>query len=300
MKKLTFISSTQIKNKIIMKKFILSLALIFIVAVPVFSQSQSEIKLEDLENNRVIKTGEIVIGDRFILLEKTDDKTNVSITRKDSYRNRASRFRGHLSGIGIGYNGFLTDFWSTSLNPDEEYFSINLAKSIAWNFTFPSVSAGITRHFGFVSAIGLTLNDYRFDNNNSIIKGEQGVISPLYPAEGIVYKKSKLHTAYANIPFVLELQIPANGNHYKTLNISGGVIGAVKLWSRTKTVWHDGSKHKQKKNDSFNLNMLRWGATARAGYGSFQVYGTTYFTPLFEKGKGPELYPFEIGVMLNF
>jgi len=49
--------------------------------------------------------------------------------------------------------------------------------------------------------------------------------------------------------------------------------------------------------------MLRCGATARVGYGNFQLYGTYYKTPLFEAGKGPggyNLYPFEIGIALTF
>jgi hypothetical protein len=49
--------------------------------------------------------------------------------------------------------------------------------------------------------------------------------------------------------------------------------------------------------------MLRYGATARVGYGNFQLYGTYYKTPLFQTGKGPggyDLYPFEIGIALAF
>jgi hypothetical protein len=32
----------------------------------------------------------------------------------------------------------------------------------------------------------------------------------------------------------------------------------------------------------------------------FHVYGTAYFSPMFEKGFGPELYPFEVGIALTF
>jgi hypothetical protein len=49
--------------------------------------------------------------------------------------------------------------------------------------------------------------------------------------------------------------------------------------------------------------MLRYGATARVGYGNFQLFGTYYATPLFQTSKGPEgndLYPFEIGVAFVF
>ena len=56
---------------------------------------------------------------------------------------------------------------------------------------------------------------------------------------------------------------------------------------------------KVKSDDDFNLNMLRYGATARIGYENFNIYGTYYFTPLFKTDMGPggiDLFPFEIGI----
>jgi hypothetical protein len=66
-------------------------------------------------------------------------------------------------------------------------------------------------------------------------------------------------------------------------------------------VFEDG--HTIKSRGDFSLNMLRYGVTARVGYGNFQLFGTYYYTPLFQSGKGPDgndLYPFEIGVALAF
>jgi hypothetical protein len=109
---------------------------------------------------------------------------------------------------------------------------------------------------------------------------------------------SKLATIYLDLPFLLEIQIPVNYNH---LNFAAGPIGAVKIGSHTKMVYQDGPKIKA--GGDFSLNMLRYGGTARVGYGNFQLYGTYYLTPLFQKGKGPsgyDLYPFEIGFAMAF
>jgi len=163
---------------------------------------------------------------------------------------------------------------------------------------FPGVDIGFTRRFGIVSGVGLTFNGYRFNGNNSITIGDNGVIVPVYPAQGIVYKKSKLNTGYVNIPVMLQVQIPTSGSS-RTVNISGGVVGAAKLWSKTKMVWNDGGRRKSKENSDFSLNVLRWGTTARVGYGNVQIYGTTYHTPMFKKDKGPELYPFEVGIVIT-
>ena len=288
-----------------MKKFISTIALISIVATPIFSQLQSDIdKLENLENqngnqkeNEDTNDAEINLGGRFISVKQNDNETNISIVKKEKQRD-GSRFRGHLGGFGIGYNSFMTDFWETSLNPGDEYFDIN-SSSKAWSFTYSSVNMGFTRHFGIVSGVGLTFNGYRFNGNNSITRSENGVIVPVYPAQGIVYKKSKLNTGYVNIPVMLELQIPTGGSHRNAVNISGGIVGAAKLWSKTKMVWNDGGRRKSKENSDFSLNALRWGTTARVGYRDFQIYGTTYHTPMFKKGKGPQLYPFEVGIVIT-
>jgi hypothetical protein len=96
---------------------------------------------------------------------------------------------------------------------------------------------------------------------------------------------------------MLEVQIPVS--YSSTINLGAGVTGAVKLGSHTKVVYHDDGKQKDKNRDDFNLNLLRYGVTARAGYEMVQVYGTCWLSPMFEKGRGPELYPFEIGLALT-
>jgi hypothetical protein len=174
--------------------------------------------------------------------------------------------------------------------------TLHSGKSSNFNINFSQLSLGLTRHIGFVTGLGFNWNNYRFDGNNSILKGTNGIIEELDP--GVNLEKSKLATIFLTLPFMLEIQIPVNNNH---LNIAAGPIGAVKLGSHTKMVFQDGRK--EKANGDFSLNMLRYGATARVGYENLQLYGTYYMTPLFQTGKGPagnDLYPFEIGIAFTF
>jgi hypothetical protein len=242
----------------------------------------------------------IKIGKKeFRVVENNDGVVVFKSTNKNSNKRNYERFRGHLGGLELGFDGYLTDFWTTSLQPEDNYLALNTAKSYNWSFLLPCVNIGFTRHFGIATTLGIEWNKYRFDGNNSIVKDDFGVISPLYPDEGITYSKSKLVTTYATLPLILEAQIPVSGSH-RTINIGAGVIGAAKLGSHTKVVFDTGGKQKEKHKDDFNLNTFRWGATGRIGYEFFQVYGTCYFTPMFEKGKGPELFPFEIGIAFTF
>jgi hypothetical protein len=93
---------------------------------------------------------------------------------------------------------------------------------------------------------------------------------------------------------MLEFQIPVNG-HDKRLYFSGGVIGGLKLGSHTK-VKRDNSKSKS--HDDFNINPFRYGTTARIGYRGINLFGTYYFTSFFKNDRGPEMFPFTIGIGL--
>lgn len=238
----------------------------------------------------------IKIGKREYKVVEKDDGVSVYNSSGESWNKRnKDRFMGHLGGPEIGFDGFLTDYWSTSLEPEDSYFDLNTTKSYNWNLLLPCVSIPFARHFGIATTLGIAINKYRFDGNNSITKDDNGVIGPLYPDPTITYSKSKFVTTYAIMPLILEVQIPLS-NSNRTVNIGAGVIGAVKLGANTKVIYYTESKQKDKVKDDFSLNTLRWGATGRIGYEFFQIYGTCYFTSLFEDGKGPELYPYEIGV----
>ena len=238
----------------------------------------------------------IKIGKRqYKVIEKDDGVSVYKSSGEEFHKKHADRFRGHLGGLELGFDGFLTDYWSTTLEPEDNYFDLNTTKSYYWNLLLPCVNIPFARHFGMVTTLGLAINKYRFDGNNSITKDDSGVIGPLYPDPGITYSKSKFVTTYAIMPLILEAQIPLS-NSNRTINIGAGVIGAVKLGAHTKVVYYTESKQKDKVKDDFSLNTFRWGATGRIGYEFFQIYGTCYFTSLFEEGKGPELYPYEVGI----
>ena len=264
-------------------------------------------------------TTRMKIGD-IVTVEETDDETVIRIGKKsvkifedeedfevdifeeeyeesDDPAERRKSFDGHLGGIEIGYNNFTSGRWLTNETPVEGWLDLNTAKSTSFNIVAPPVNLGFTSHFGLVTALGINFNNYRFDGNNTIIVDGEGVITPSYPADPIRYDKSKLATVYGILPVMLEVQVPVS--YSSTINLGAGVIGAVKLGSHTKVVYHNDGKQKDKNRDDFNLNVLRYGVTARAGYEMVQVYGTCWLSPMFEKGRGPELYPFEIGLALT-
>lgn len=267
-----------------------------IIGNNVVNVEQNDSSLNFKAGNRGLSILESLEGPKFNFKKYSDYDKWDQEDKENEHARRRSRFRGHWTGIELGFNNFATSANSLVLPSDIDYMTLHSSKSTNFNINFTQLSLGLSRHIGFVTGLGLNWNNYRFDGNNSITKGDNGVIQELVPTANL--EKSKLATLFLTLPFMLELQLPINSNH---LTIGAGPIGAIKLSSHTKMVFEDGRTIKSW--GDFSLNMLRYGATARVGYGNFQIYGTYYKTPLFQSGKGPggvEVYPFEIGVALTF
>lgn len=249
------------------------------------------VTVEESDDETVIR-----IGKKGIRISEDDNDTSVTFEEYDD--DTKSSFRGHVGGFELGFCGYFTEPFSTSLDPSENYMNLNTTKSMNFNILLPNLNLGFSRHFGIAATVGLSWSDYYFDGDNSIAEDDNGNIIPVYPPEDINFEKSKLSTTYATMPILLEGQIPVS--HNRTINIGAGFIGAIKLHSHTKVVYYDNDKMKIKNKDDFSLNLLRYGVTARLGYEMFQAYGTYYLSKMFEEGKGPELFPFEVGIALTF
>lgn len=228
--------------------------------------------------------------------EKNSSKSLENKDEKDGRTPKKPRFRGHWAGVEFGFNNYLTSGNSMTMPDDISYMNLHSGKSNSFNFNFSQLSFGFTRNIGIVTGLGINWNNYRFDGNFNIQKGPDGKIDSISPVRSL--KKSKLATVYLTLPILLELQAPVE-NH--NLHVSAGFIGAIKLGSHSRMIYEGGDDNKS--YSDFNLNLLRYGATARIGYQHFQFYGTYYMTPLFETAKGPggyDLFPFEIGFSFTF
>jgi hypothetical protein len=232
---------------------------------------------------------------QFEKYNKDNDDSFFEYYKEDDEKDRAhrrSRFRGHWASFEAGLNNYLTSDNSLVLPEEIDYMTLHSSKSWNFNFNFSQMSLGFTRHFGIVTGLGLNWNNYRFDGNNNIQKGDGGVIEMYDP--GDILKKSKFSTVYLNLPFLLEIQIPAD---YHTLNLAVGPVGAIKLYSNSRMIFDNGDKISS--DGDLSLNVFRYGATARFGFENFHIYGTYYLTPLFKPGKSPgsiDLFPFEVGL----
>jgi len=155
------------------------------------------VTVEESDDETVIR-----IGKKGIRIAEDEDDTEVSFEEYDD--ETESSFRGHVGGIELGFCGYFTEPWKTSLDPADSYMNLNTTKSMNFNLMLPNINLGFSRHFGMAAAIGLSWSDYYFDGNNSITKDADGNIIPVYPEEDINYEKSKLSTTYAHCRYFLK------------------------------------------------------------------------------------------------
>jgi hypothetical protein len=266
-------------------------------------------------------TTKISFGNREINIIESEEGTDIKVRKKDQekangesdnenwWNDRKDRkswrhsggFRGHWDGVEMGFNGYLNKDYEMSLTGADEFMSLNTSplKSLNINANFLQVSRNIFGNsFGLVTGLQIGFNNYVFDGNLTIIK-KNGVIDSISIPYDV--EKSKLTTTYFSIPLLFEFQFPGSLSFKKRMWISAGIIGSIKLESHTKVKYREnGEKKKDKNHDDFNLSVLRYTLTCRMGYSNFYVFGNYSPVQLFEKNKGPELYPFSVGVGLHF
>ncbi len=276
-----------------------------------------EMIIEKDDTTRIIKTDttKIKIGKkRIAIIEEKDgstvkvkdlDKDEIvieideegKIMNKNGKKNHGAKFDPHYAAFEIGLNNYFDSEFSMSRTPENQFMDLNTGRSINVNINIFDYGIGFgTDMFGLGTGLGFEFSNYFFDANNTIMKNQDGVVinNPI----AVDVTKSKLTTTFVTVPLYLEVQFPRHGDR---VFIQGGIVGGAKIGSHTKIVFReDGRKEKEKVRDDFNLNSLRYGLTARIGYDNWNLYANYYLMPLFEENKGPELYPFNIGLALNF
>jgi len=220
------------------------------------------------------------------------------VEEKDEPEGRR-KFRGNWAGFEWGINNFLDADFTISREGDNQFMDLNTGRSWVFNFNLAQYSLGFgTSHAGILTGIGLEFNNYFFDRDNTITEVNDHVVA--IDLSDMNVTKSKLASAFLRVPLILEVQFPRT-IRAKRVFLSGGLITALKLGSHTKVIYKDGNgKNRDKNRDDFNISPFRYGLTARIGYGSINVFGDYYFTPMFVADKGPELYPFSLGLSFTF
>lgn len=214
-------------------------------------------------------------------------------------KGRHAPFKGHWSGFHYGFVNYtsLPEAWK-SLEPDG-------GASFAMHFNPCKYSINLSprNNFGIVTGLGLEYQRLRFNNDNiSLVKSEGNleIIHPLDNPKIDKITRSTLKNLYLTVPLLLEVQFPAKKS--QRMYVSGGIMGGIRVHTKTKIVYEDsnGKKHKQKEKGNFNTIPFKADAVARIGFSSLSLWGSYTLTNLFKSSAVPDSHLYSLGIGVTF
>ena len=215
------------------------------------------------------------------------------------YRRRhPMKWRNEWTGFYLGVNGYMTPGNSINLDPGDQYMDLEYNNSIQVNLNLWQqnlvLARGSKSALGMYTGVGFSWNNYRFSNNIRLVHEEDQLSHFTDTIHS--FRKNKLTVSHLNVPLMLEFQ---NRHSNGRFHMSAGVNVGLRLRSHTKQVYRfEGSRQKDKEHRDFHLSPFRYEAVARIGWGRFNFFATYALNEMFRDDRGPELYPFAVGVRI--
>jgi hypothetical protein len=222
--------------------------------------------------------------------DETDDDDGGN---NPSYQVRKAPVKNIWSGFELGINGYYHEAFKSFAIPMKEY-ELDYPRSININFNPLEGHLRIIRNYLTLGyGMGFTFNRFMFDKSISLTAN-----SPILDTimAGVDYRKNMLKVSYLTLP--LFLQFATHANPKKAFHLGAGIVGGIRLGSRTKQIWDENGRQKKVVKDSYNLNPFRYSLMLRVGFRGVNLYADYALSGMFKNGKGPELYPFSAGITL--
>ncbi len=223
---------------------------------------------------------------------EVDESGNVKLSKV-----KKPKFNGHWSGFELGINGLTNKEGSLSMPAGYSFLDLRYEKSTNVRLNLFEQNFNISgQKLGLVTGLGFEWNNFRLRQHNMKIDRNAEVFTAVR-ADEKAYVKNKIVISYLNAPLMLEFQTNPKSNS-DSFHLSAGIIGGLRIGSFQKMEYENGKKQTEKQHDDFFINPFKADALLKIGWGKLNLYGTYSLTPLFRDGKGPELYPFSVGLAL--
>ena len=153
--------------------------------------------------------------------------------------------------------------------------------------------------FSFHPGLGVGFESYAFSQDVTVAYAPGMDSAAIVDLDNEIYEavdKSKLITHYVDVP--LELRFYSKENQRGLMVAVGAKVGYL-FSSYTKVKYEDeGEGRTNKLRQDFNLNRLRYGASARLGFRGFNLHGQYMLSDLFKADGGPEVNNYKVGLSI--
>ncbi len=153
--------------------------------------------------------------------------------------------------------------------------------------------------FSFHPGVGVGFESYGFAQNVTVqypLGADTASVVALDANEYQNVNKSKLITHYVDVP--LEFRFYTRENQRGLMVALGGKVGYL-FSSYTKIKYEtQGKGRTEKLRQDFNLNRLRYGASARLGFRGIHLHGQYMFSDLFKADGGPQGNNWKVGLSI--
>lgn len=240
---------------------------------------------------------------------------------------KRKRFNGHWGGFELGINGYVTPDFNTNWKPEYDYLNLRYEKSIAVNLNVyeQNISLNKSKTIGLVTGIGFSWNNYRFSGSTFLTPDSsnmKGYYMVNTNGSKLSLRKTKLTAMYLTVPLIFEMQTN-NPKLTRRFHFAFGVVANLRISTHTKVYFNEANREYQlydlgtdkvlpityttpnssnrnivKNFNSFYLQPFKFDATVRFGYGIINLFATYQLNTMFQKDRGPELYPFTAGITL--
>ncbi|MCX6251982.1 MAG: outer membrane beta-barrel protein [Bacteroidetes bacterium] len=195
--------------------------------------------------------------------------------------------------VGIGE---FTDIWM-KMPTGTKSRTINQGFNIYSTYNIPFGKS----NFSFAIGLGLTIHNMY---GNFLVNSYTDSTNVVKIPDTISYKKSKMCLTYLEVP--LEFRFKTKSKFTVALGFKGG----LEIASSTKYVGNgpvatynftvnQAEKTKIKMSGIKNLEKFTYGPTIRFGYSWINVNAGYMLSTIFQKGRGPEIYPISVGIVLS-
>ncbi|MGD1844039.1 MAG: outer membrane beta-barrel protein [Salibacteraceae bacterium] len=242
-------------------------------------------------------TNKIKMGDKAELWILTQE--GVLEDSGDDEEEEEPRPNKFWAGVELGVGGYLNKDNSLAVPSEASFMELDYARSINWSINFVEKQIPLIRNKGeerlsLITGMGFEWNNYSFTSDFGTLQARGDSVFSLIDSTRS-FNKNRLKTTSLTIPLMIGYN--SNSDRNKSFRMAAGIVGGYRFHTVYKQRYESGGDtFKPKVKSDFNLNALRYNATVRMGYRWFDLYATYALNTLFESGKGPELYPFTVGI----